>query len=96
MICWKCKKEIKIDSIFRTSVCPICNADLHSCKNCLFFSTSSHFECKESVDEKIIDKEKSNFCDYFRVKKEDSKQDSTNDKGQKAKDMFNSLFGVIF
>lgn len=96
MICWKCKKEIKVENVCRSTVCPLCDADLHCCKNCNFFSPDSHFECKETIDEKIVEKDKSNFCDYFRVKTAIDGTASHDDKGKNAKDLFNSLFGVIF
>lgn len=32
---------------------------------CVFFDLSSYNECKEPVAERIVDKEKPNFCDYF-------------------------------
>ena len=67
MICWKCKKEIVVESVFRTSECPLCHADLHVCKGCKFYSSGSHNDCKETSAEFVSDKEKANFCDYFSV-----------------------------
>lgn len=92
MICWKCKKEIDVQSVFRTSECPLCHADLHTCKGCKFYSSGSHNDCKETSDEFVSDKEKSNFCDYFSVS---SKIEiaSSNDKAAAAKNAFNALFG---
>ena len=97
MICWKCKKEIKISEIYRNSECPLCHADLHACKGCKFYSTQSHYECRETIDEKIVDKEKSNFCEYFSVNTNLSSDsqggNSAEDKAKAAKDAFNALFG---
>lgn len=92
MICWKCKKEIDVLEIHRSTECPLCHADLHCCKNCSFYSPGSHYDCKETVEDVITDKEKSNFCDYFRVNKNISSY-SDNDKAKAAKDAFNALFG---
>ena len=93
MICWKCKKEINIIEIHRSSECPLCHADLHSCKGCRFFSSGSHYDCKETIDELVVDKEKSNFCDFFSVNKDiNSCSDNSKNKADAAKDAFNALF----
>ena len=64
-MCWKCGKEIDVSvKIFRDSECS-CGADLHSCKNCKFYSPNSHYECKETIEDFVSDKESRNFCDYF-------------------------------
>ena len=38
------------------------------CKNCEFYDTSAYNECKESQAERVVDKEKANFCDYFKYR----------------------------
>ncbi len=96
MICWKCKKEINIESVFRSTECPLCHADLHSCKGCKFYSIGSHNDCKETSADFISDKDKANFCDYFSPKtdiKNDGSSANSSDKAQAAKDAFNALFG---
>lgn len=92
MICWKCGKEINVSEVFRTSECPLCTADLHCCKACKFYSPGSHFECKETVDECIADKEKANFCDFYRINP-DVKPGSDSSKADAARNAFNALFG---
>lgn len=92
-MCWKCKKNTVTTSVYRNTECPICSADLHSCLNCKFYSESSHYECRESVDELVKDKEKRNFCDYFAEKKYDSQNEQNPSASVKsARDAFNSLF----
>ena len=93
-MCWKCKKNTFNSTIMRNSECPVCNADLHSCLNCKFYSESSHYECKETIEDFVSDKESRNFCDYFSPMQFFSPSDKQ-DKAQKAKDAFNSLFGGI-
>lgn len=94
MICWKCKKEIKIESIHRNSECPECHADLHCCRGCKFYAPGSHYDCKETVDELVTDKDRSNFCDWFSTAaiSEGSGGGGT-DKAKAARDAFNALFG---
>ncbi|MBF0190432.1 MAG: hypothetical protein HQL99_04700 [Magnetococcales bacterium] len=38
------------------------------CLNCRFHDTGSYNECRESVAERIVDKDRSNFCDFFKPK----------------------------
>ena len=92
MICWKCKKEITVNSINRTTECPLCTADLHVCKGCKFYSTGSHNDCRESSAEYVSDKEKANFCDYFKPADNICFTGGVS-KADDAKKAFNALFG---
>jgi len=76
--------------IYRSSECTQCGKDTKICLNCTFYSETSHWECRESIGEAVREKDRSNYCDFFRiansgngdVKKEDN-----------ASDAFNKLFG---
>lgn len=92
MICWKCGKEIKVEQVMRSTECPLCHADLHSCKGCKFYAPGNHYDCKETVDDVITDKEKSNFCDFFHIT-DIVTGGADKDKAAAAKDAFNALFG---
>lgn len=99
-MCWKCGKPItEEEPLSRSAECPFCHADLHSCKNCTFYAPGAHFDCHETVDEVIVDKERSNFCDNFSVKRSFSDGGksgggtSGEDKAAAAKKAFNNLFG---
>jgi len=66
-ICWNCKKEIPIDLfVGRQEQCAFCGKDLHSCLNCNFYERGVYNDCREGQAERVLDKERSNFCDYFR------------------------------
>ncbi|OJF76246.1 MAG: hypothetical protein BKP49_08115 [Treponema sp. CETP13] len=92
-MCWKCGKETKINGfVSRSDVCPNCGADIRSCKNCVFYEPGAHYDCHETIDELVTDKERSNFCDYFKLNSiGDSKKNSN--KSENSKDAFNKLFG---
>ncbi|MBA2661988.1 MAG: hypothetical protein H0U74_06805 [Bradymonadaceae bacterium] len=65
--CWSCKKDTeKEDKIFRTDHCPHCYAAMKSCMNCSYYDAYAHNECKEPMAEYTKDKERANFCDYFK------------------------------
>ena len=100
MICWKCKKEISLEKIARSDECPLCHADLHVCKMCDFYESGAHNDCRESSADMVTDKERSNFCDYYRVgKKWIASPAASNDgvggddKAAAARNAFNALFG---
>ncbi|MCP4666428.1 MAG: hypothetical protein GY849_08670, partial [Deltaproteobacteria bacterium] len=38
---------------------------LRCCRQCKFFDYHAYNECREVSAERIVDKERSNFCDYF-------------------------------
>lgn len=92
-MCWYCKTDEEIqDNVSRSAECPVCHRDLHSCKNCVFYSPGSHNDCRETNSEFISDKEKSNFCDYFKLNKNFSNQQKQDQKAQDARKLFDSLF----
>lgn len=94
MICWKCKKDIGETAIHRTTECPLCQAELHVCKACKFYAPGNHYDCKETVEDPVNDKERANFCDWFKYGSFQSGDESTQDsKINAAKDAFNALFG---
>ena len=95
MICWKCKREIPLEKPARSDECPLCHADLHVCKACDFYESGAHNDCRESSAEFVSDKERGNFCDYFRLRalsRLDSGASSGKSKADAAKDAFNALF----
>lgn len=57
----------------RQDNCPQCLNDLKSCVNCEFYDSSRKWECREDISERVSDKEKSNFCDYFLMNQQSSK-----------------------
>jgi len=68
--CHKCGKELpQAFSVMlsRSDICPACRADVRCCKMCQFYDPKSYNECRESNADRTTDKEKSNFCDYFKL-----------------------------
>ena len=95
MICWKCRKEINIEKPVRGDECPLCHADLHVCKACEFYESGAHNDCRETSADFVSDKERGNFCDYFRASTKIAAGggDGGKSKADAAKDAFNALFG---
>lgn len=64
--CSFCNAKLEIeDKVGRGDVCPSCRRDLRSCIQCRFYNQSSYNQCEEPQAERVVDKEKANFCDYF-------------------------------
>lgn len=65
--CFSCQREIRtVERVGRTESCE-CGADLHCCRNCRFYDPSAYNECRETQAERVLDKERANFCDYFEL-----------------------------
>ena len=64
--CSFCGKEIEVKgTVTRGDACPHCRRDLHCCVQCKFYDPGSYNECREVSAERVVDKERANFCDYF-------------------------------
>ena len=70
--------------------CPKCLRDVHVCMNCIFWDKSYSNECRESQAERVRDREKNNFCEYFSFK--DNQKENLNKNNETPKDAFNKLF----
>lgn len=89
--CYKCHKELEFEAganIGRQEECPHCFASLRCCKMCQFYDLTAYNECREPSANRILEKEKANFCDYFKLGKSGG---SGKDK-DKLLDAANSLF----
>jgi len=90
-LCAFCSKEIDIEGkIGRTDTCPHCGADLYCCVQCEFYDQFAHNKCKEPDSEWVADREKANFCDFFRFK---GKVEAGSDRSKEAKRKLEELFG---
>ena len=48
--------------------CPKCQAELHSCKQCVHFDTGKQFECTQPIPERIAKKDAKNDCKFFEFR----------------------------
>jgi hypothetical protein len=64
--CHACRKQQVIErKAGRSETCPHCGADLHVCLNCCFYNPGAYNECREPQAERVVEKKRSNFCDFF-------------------------------
>jgi len=65
-VCHRCKKELEVGNrVGRKETCPFCGTDLRVCLNCRFYDVSAYNQCREPQAERVVDKDRSNFCEYF-------------------------------
>ena len=64
--CSECGHDLTtLFEILSESICPRCNAALHTCRNCRSFDTSSRLECSQPIRERFPKKDKANACTLF-------------------------------
>ena len=71
MNCIFCGEEIQMGGkveVGRQDTCARCNRDLRCCKQCKFYDPSAYNDCKEVSAERILEKERANFCDFFLLR----------------------------
>jgi predicted RNA-binding Zn-ribbon protein involved in translation (DUF1610 family) len=81
--------------VYRSTSCPSCGKDLKICLNCRFYSPGAHWDCSESIDEMVRDKDRSNFCTFFSFRQSTpgSKGATPPGAGGQAKRKIDELFG---
>lgn len=63
--CHHCGRALSALEYGRQDICPGCRRDTRVCRNCLHFDPSLNNQCRENQAERVVDKDRSNFCDYF-------------------------------
>lgn len=66
--CYRCGENLAALSLplSRRDQCPSCSADLHVCKMCAAFDANAPRQCREDGAEDVTEKERPNFCDWFK------------------------------
>jgi len=90
-LCFHCNNSLDVsDSVGRGEQCAKCLSSVKVCLNCEFYDASSNNECRESEAERVVDKEKANFCDFFKLGF--SEKADGDDSKEKAKEELDKLF----
>lgn len=90
--CFKCGTDVAVGANnqvgFKES-CDKCLSDLHCCRNCSFYDNTAYNNCRESSAERVVEKEKANYCDYFRFGDgKGGKNSAADDARKKLDDIF--------
>ena len=68
-MCFHCGAEIaNRGKVPFKELCPKCEAFLHCCRNCRFYSASAHNHCLSNTTEHVPDMERGNYCDEFQFR----------------------------
>jgi predicted RNA-binding Zn-ribbon protein involved in translation (DUF1610 family) len=86
--CHTCGTAIVEESVSRRDECPGCGSDIRVCLNCTFYDESRANQCFEPQAERVKEKDRSNYCDYFRFKEEGQKKSPREDASRLWKDLF--------
>lgn len=66
---WQCRacghSFPRQEGIGRRDLCPSCGAELRSCRQCTFYDPGAYNDCREPQAERVLDKKRANFCDYY-------------------------------
>jgi len=78
--CWKCGASLKDvpRPLTRHSLCPTCRVDLHVCRMCRHYAPKYTGQCQHDRADHVTEKERANFCDYFRPRLGAYHQDEDN------------------
>lgn len=88
--CYSCGKSIDPQTAigFRDE-CASCGADLHVCLNCEFYDPNAADECREPSAERVQEKDRSNFCEYFQPS---DRKGRSGESVEEARKRFQSIF----
>lgn len=89
--CYHCNQSLAATELGRQDSCPQCGRDTHVCRNCMHYDRNFNNECRETQAERVVEKEKSNFCDWFKFRAGAGGSGSSRDSLKSAAD---ALFGA--
>jgi hypothetical protein len=94
LVCWKCGSSLADLTLplRRLEECRACHAELHVCKLCEWYDTAVAKHCREPIAEEVKDKERANFCDYFKPR-DDAYSAKNTDAAAAAQAELDALFG---
>lgn len=92
MNCYKCQNKLEASDFGRQDTCRQCGVDTRCCHNCLHYDRHAYNECRESSADRVVDKEKANFCDYFKPSQNQTNTPPQTDPVAQAKAKLDALF----
>lgn len=67
--CHSCSADLSgvLVPVSRDECCDKCDADVRVCLNCIHYDPGVYNECHEPQAERVVEKDRRNFCDYFKL-----------------------------
>jgi hypothetical protein len=86
--CFKCRAPLILETVSRRDECPSCGSDVRVCLNCTFYDEGKANKCRETQAELVKEKDRANYCDYFRFREEDRKKSGKEEADRLWKELF--------
>lgn len=77
----------------RRDTCEKCRAELRVCLNCSRYSESAAYQCTEPKADPVVDKDRSNHCEWFQFASRLYAPKAGPDRAAEAREQFKKLFG---
>ena len=81
--CPRCRSVIDSGQISFKDECPACHTDLHVCIYCYFFDEGRANKCREPQADYVRERDRANFCEFFRFDESRGAKSSGKDKAAK-------------
>lgn len=66
--CFSCNETLIFnDRVGLRETCSKCHADVHVCRNCTHYDPKVYNECKEPTAEVVRERDRANYCDFFKA-----------------------------
>ena len=68
-VCPRCGNKVPFMEALppgRADRCGSCGNDLRCCLACKNYDKTAYNECREPTAERVVDKEKANFCEWYK------------------------------
>ena len=71
-MCWQCGMAVNDQPLPLSTYaeCRPCRAQLHCCRQCQHYNPRLRVDCDEPRAESHSEREKANFCDWFKLRRE--------------------------
>ena len=89
--CFNCGASLELEAgekIFRSEECPSCFGKVRVCLMCRFYDPTHYNECRESEAERVIHKDRANYCEYFSLPGGPTEEEKARDYLQEAQSLF--------
>lgn len=88
--CWHCGAELTVSDYGRETACLACGKPTRVCRNCCWYDPARTNQCKEPQAERVMAKERANYCEFFAATAELESEENTprQDLRQAAEDLF--------
>lgn len=66
--CYNCGAISELeDRLLHSTTCEKCSSYLRCCRNCRFYDPTAYNACREPQAERVKDKEKATYCEFFEL-----------------------------